>query len=77
MPVELDTLATGTLGPEDAPGHVHTAAAVHRLLDEVVAEDDRIALFPPEHDGVPSGPGDVWQDGDRPRAPADPRAGAS
>lgn len=62
VPVELDTLARGTLGPESAPGHVHTAAAVHRLLSEVVAEDDRTALFPPADDGVPSGPGDVWQD---------------
>jgi hypothetical protein len=62
VPVELDTLTRGTLGPEDAPGHVHTAAAVHRLLNEVVTEDDRLALFPPEHDDVPSAPGDVWQD---------------
>jgi hypothetical protein len=72
VPVELDTLVLGTLGPEDAPGHVHTAAAVHRLLDEVIAEDDRLALFPPEHDGVPSGPGDVWQDDDPDSTPTDP-----
>lgn len=68
VPVELDTLARGTLGPEDAPGHVHTAAAVHRLLSEVVTEDDRLALFPPERDGVPSAPGDVWQDDGEPKA---------
>jgi hypothetical protein len=72
VPVELDTLATGALGPSGSVGHVHTAAAVHRLLDEVVAEDDRIALFPPEPDGVPPDPGDVWQDGSRARTPADP-----
>ncbi|MCO1660340.1 protein kinase family protein [Pseudonocardia humida] len=72
VPVELDTLVIGTLGPEDAPGHVHTAAAVHRLLDEVIAEDDRLALFPPEHDGVPSSPGDVWQDDDAGQAQPDP-----
>lgn len=72
VPVELDTLTAGTLGPDDAPGHVHTAAAVHRLLDEVLAEDDRTALFPPEHDGVPSSPGDVWQDDGRQRPVADP-----
>ena len=63
VPVELDTVASGTLGPVGAAGRVHTAAAVHRLLTEVVTEDDRIALFPPAHDGVPSAPGDVWQDG--------------
>ncbi len=72
VPIELDTLVTGTLGAEGVPGHVHTAAAVHRLLNEVVAEDDRLALFPPEHDGVPSSPGDVWQDDGTQRAPADP-----
>jgi hypothetical protein len=73
VPVELDTLATGALSPTGSTGHVHTAAAVHRLLDEVVAEDDRNALFPPDHDGVPSGPGDVWQDGARARPQHDPK----
>lgn len=73
VPVELDALTRGTLGPAGAPGQVHTAAAVHRLLDEVVAEHDRMALFPPADDGVPSGPGDVWQDKGRPVAPPDPR----
>ncbi len=72
VPVELDTLASGALGPDGAPGHVHTAAAVHRLLSEVVAEEDRLALFPPAHDGVPSRPGDVWQDRDRTVAKPDP-----
>src|SRR6185436_19351939 len=72
VPVELDALVTGALSPAGSSGHVHTAAAVHRLLDEVVAEDDRIALFPPEPDGVPSGPGDVWQDGTRAHTAADP-----
>ncbi len=71
VPVELDTIVYGTLGPDGHPGHVHTAAAVHRMLREVVSEDDRIALFPPVHDGVPSDPGDVWQDGGR--AAVDPR----
>ena len=73
VPIELDTLVQGTLGPSDELGHVRTAAAVHVLLTEVVAEDDRIALFPPAHDGLPSSPGDVWQDRDRPPPPADPK----
>ncbi len=73
VPVELDALALGTLSPVGAPGHVHTAAAVHRLLTEVVVEDDRVALFPPAHDGVPSSPGDVWQDGHRVVHRTDPR----
>jgi hypothetical protein len=73
VPVELDTLTSGALGPDGAPGHVHTAAAVHRLLTEVVVEDDRMALFPPADDGVPSAPGDVWQDRGRTFTPADPQ----
>jgi hypothetical protein len=73
VPVELDTLTQGTLGPDGAPGHVHTAAAVQRLLTEVVAEDDRMALFPPAHDGVPSSPEDVWQDRGRTVSPPDPQ----
>ncbi|HEY0816785.1 MAG TPA: protein kinase family protein [Pseudonocardia sp.] len=72
VPVELDALATGALGPAGTSGHVHTAAAVRRILDEVVVEGDRNALFPPAHDGVPSEPDDVWQDGARARAPRDP-----
>ena len=73
VPIELDTLVQGTLGPPNELGHVRTAAAVHMLLNEVVAEDDRIALFPPVHDGLPSSPGDVWQDGNRPPDPPDPK----
>lgn len=71
VPLELDTVARGTLSPENAPGHVHTAAAVHRVLGDVVSEDERNALFPPAHDGAPSDPDDVWQDG-RPADPPDP-----
>jgi hypothetical protein len=73
VPIELDTLVQGTLGPPNELGHVRTAAAVQMLLNEVVAEDDRIALFPPAHDGLPSSPGDVWQDGNRPPDPPDPK----
>jgi hypothetical protein len=32
-----------------------------------------MALFPPVHDGVPSEPGDVWQDRDRSVRPPDPQ----
>jgi hypothetical protein len=72
VPIELDALALGALSPDDTPGQVRTAAAMRRLLGDVVAEDDRVALFPPADDGVPSGPGDVWQDG-RTAPPADPK----
>jgi hypothetical protein len=73
VPVELDALTNGTLGPSGAPGQVHTAAAVHQLLTDVVAEHDRMALFPPADDGVPSDPGDVWQDRGRAVTPPDPK----
>ena len=62
VPLELDTLCTGALGQSDGLGRVHTAAAVHRLLGEVLADEDEAALFPPLHDGAPSEPDDVWQD---------------
>lgn len=71
VPVELDTLTAGTLGPTETPGQVRTAASVHRLLTGIVEEDDRVALFPPVHDGVPSAPDDVWQDAGL-RPPVDP-----
>lgn len=73
VPVELDTLTSGTLGPDDALGHVHTAASVRALLDQVVEEDDQVALFPPVRDGVPADPQDVWQDSGKPIVPADPK----
>jgi len=62
IPVELDALAVGTLATGDIPGRVHTAAAVRRLVDEVVAEEERVELLPPARTGAPPEPGDVWQD---------------
>jgi hypothetical protein len=73
VPVELETLVTGTLGDGDDAGRVRTAAAVRSVVDDVVAEADRVVLFPPEHDGVPPEPGDVWQTRDTVRRPPDPR----
>ena len=62
VPIELDTVVSGTLSPPDGPNRVYTAATVHRLIDEVVANDDEITIFPPAPDGIPPDPGDVWQD---------------
>ena len=74
MPVELETLVVGTLGSwTPTRARVRTAAAVRNVVDEVVAEADRVVLFPPEHDGVPPEPGDVWQPRDARAPPADPR----
>lgn len=66
VPLELDTLCMGALGQAgEGLGRVHTAAAMHRMLADVVAEDADQAFFPPVHDGAPSDPDDVWQDSDR------------
>lgn len=67
VPLELDTLCMGALGQagEGGLGRVHTAAAMHRMLVDVVAEDADQVFFPPVHDGAPSDPDDVWQDSDR------------
>jgi hypothetical protein len=73
VPIELETLAVGTLGPETDAGRVRTAAAVRSLVDEVVAEADRVVLFPPEHDGAPPEPGDVWQPRNAVAKRTDPR----
>jgi len=71
--VELETLVVGTLGTDSDAGRVRTAAAVRSVVDEVVAEADRVVLFPPEHDGVPPEPGDVWQPRGAAPKQADPR----
>ena len=73
VPVELETLVVGTLGTDSDAGRVRTAAAVRNVVDEVVAEADRVVLFPPEHDGVPPEPGDVWQPRGAVPKQADPR----
>ncbi|ANY06771.1 protein kinase family protein [Pseudonocardia sp. HH130630-07] len=66
VPLELDTVCMGALGQAgDGLGRVHTAAAMQRMLADVVAEDADQAFFPPAHDGAPSDPDDVWQDSDR------------
>ncbi len=65
VPLELDTLCVGALGHGDGSSRVHTAAAVDRMLSEILAEEDEAALFPPLRDGAPSEPDDVWQDEDR------------
>ena len=66
-------LVVGTLGTDSDAGRVRTAAAVRNVVDEVVAEADRVVLFPPEHDGVPPEPGDVWQPRSAVPKQADPR----
>ena len=74
VPVALDAVVLGALardGDGSSTQRVRTAAAVHRMLAEIVSEDDKNALFPPVHDGLPPEPGDVWQDSSRRKPPAD------
>jgi hypothetical protein len=73
VPVELETLVVGILGSVDDAHRVRTAAAVRSVVDEVVAEADRVVLFPPEHDGAPPEPDDVWQPRDSAPRRSDPR----
>ncbi|MBC3194540.1 protein kinase family protein [Pseudonocardia sp. C8] len=66
VPLELDTVCMGALGQAgDGLGRVHTAAALHRMLADILAEDAEHAFFPPARDGAPADPDDVWQDSDR------------
>lgn len=69
VPVEFETLVAGILGGEDVARSVRTAAAVRSVVDEVVAEAERVVLFPPEHDGSPPEADDVWQPRDVARRP--------
>ncbi|MFB9743992.1 protein kinase family protein [Pseudonocardia sulfidoxydans] len=71
VPVALDAVVLGALARDGSAQRVRTAAAVHRMLAEIVSEDDKNALFPPVHDGLPPEPGDVWQDSSRRKPPAD------
>ena len=73
IPVEIETLIAGILGDVDDAHRVRTAAAVRTVVDEVVAEADRVVMFPPEHDGAPAEPGDVWQPRDTVPRSTDPR----
>lgn len=74
VPVELDALIAGTLGPDHAPGRVHTAAAVHRLLGQVIDEhEQQVVVFPPVPDGLPPAPDELWQDRERGSEPPDPQ----
>lgn len=70
--VELSALALGALGAGASHGRVHTAAAVHKVLGELLASDREAALLPPVHDGLPAAADEVWQDQTAPEDPEDP-----
>ncbi|WP_051342191.1 protein kinase family protein [Pseudonocardia spinosispora] len=56
VPAEVSELALGALGGA-TPGRVHTAAAVHTVISELLASESD-AVLPPPDDGAPD---EVWQ----------------
>jgi hypothetical protein len=71
VPFEVSELALGALGAVPR-GRVHTAAAVHTVISELLASEseEADAILPPQDDGAPLLPDEVW----RPDAVAAPRA---
>ncbi|HEY2207023.1 MAG TPA: protein kinase family protein [Pseudonocardia sp.] len=59
--VEVSTLALGALGAGASHGRVHTAAAVHKVIAELLESEQEAALLPPPDDGAPVEPDEVWQ----------------
>jgi hypothetical protein len=61
LPVEVSALAQGALGADGPQGTVHTAAAVHTVISELLAAEQEVALLPPPHDGAVVEPDEVWR----------------
>lgn len=59
--VEVSALATGALGAGATHGRVHTAAAVHKVISELLESDAEAALLPPPDDGAPAAADEVWR----------------
>ncbi len=68
--LEVSALALGALGAGAPHGRIHTAAAVHKVIGELLAGEQETAMLPPPHDGAPLGLDEVWAD--RPRPVDDP-----
>lgn len=73
LSLEISALALGALGAGAPHGRIHTAAAVHKVIVELLAGEQEAAMLPPPHDGAPLGTDEVWSDQSEPRRPvADP-----
>ncbi|HEY1971596.1 MAG TPA: protein kinase family protein [Pseudonocardia sp.] len=71
LSVEVCALVMGALGAETAGsrgGVLHTASAVHRMINELLAESEA-ELLPPPDDGGPSAPDEVWRSDSAERDP--------
>ena len=61
VPVELETLVVGILGRVDDAHRVRTRPPCAASSTRSWPRRTACVLFPPEHDGAPPEPGDVWQ----------------
>lgn len=59
--VEVSALALGALGAGSGHGRVHTAAAVHKVIGELLDAESEAAMLPPQDDGAPMTPDEVWR----------------
>lgn len=72
LSLEVSALTLGALGAGAPHGRVHTAAAVHKVVTELLATEQEAAMLPPPDDGAPLGTDEVWRDGAAPPPAADP-----
>jgi len=62
LSLEISALALGALGAGAPHGRIHTAAAVHKVIGELLAGEQEAAMLPPPHDGAPLDVDEVWSD---------------
>ncbi|MGQ0480757.1 MAG: protein kinase family protein [Pseudonocardia sp.] len=72
LSLEVSALTLGALGAGAPHGRVHTAAAVHKVVTELLATEQEAALLPPADDGAPLGTDEVWHDDGAPGPQLDP-----
>jgi hypothetical protein len=72
LSLEISALALGALGAGASHGRIHTAAAVHKVIGELLAGEQEAAMLPPPHDGAPLGMDEVWSDRPMDEPVADP-----
>jgi hypothetical protein len=63
LSVEAAALAAGTLGAGGTGQVVHTAAAVHRVITELLEAEAEAAVLPPPDDGAIATDDEVWRPG--------------
>jgi hypothetical protein len=61
LSLEVSALTLGALGPGSPHGRVHTAAAVHKVVTELLCTEQEAAMLPPNDDGGPMAADEVWR----------------